>query len=309
MILEGPDGSGKTTLAQQLVSRYGFTRVHNGLYPEATGEDLLRRYTGQLVTALREDEDVVFDRSFLSEHVYGKVMRGTDRLGDLGRRLLTRLCQGQGVVEVICLPVWHTVKTNWFEKRKEEYDPVKRTGDYVDKLAKAREIWAIYAKLLMDHHQVHYDYENGKLLPAMIYKGRPEKIVPGLVGNPMGSCLIVGEQVNTKKAWVDLPFYSLTGVSAYLDEALRQAGIPERELAFVNAYSREGTPLSREYLRLLPNLRRVIFLGKRAAGQTELNKTLIGRTVHHPNYWMRFRRGPEDHLAQYAKLLRDAYAS
>lgn len=162
IILEGPDGAGKSTLATTLHHLHSFSVIRSygttGYGPTWTPAELLHKLTTVIVDALDCDEPVVIDRSFLSEFAYGMVMRGKDRLGVDGFKALTTLVRRCGVTEVICLPPFQTVLTNWREKRKDKWDPVRGTGDYVDGERKLSEIYQNYEYLESSGHYVKYDY-------------------------------------------------------------------------------------------------------------------------------------------------------
>lgn len=74
LALDGCDGTGKTTLAHQLATRYGFTVVHSTR--TADGIDLIARYQ-QILAA---PGLLVLDRCFVSELVYGPLRHGRSRL-------------------------------------------------------------------------------------------------------------------------------------------------------------------------------------------------------------------------------------
>lgn len=69
IILEGPDGSGKTTLSNQLTDELGVTRYHVGHVGK--GSQFLR----YLNLALDGPNPVVFDRFHISEMVYSTLFR------------------------------------------------------------------------------------------------------------------------------------------------------------------------------------------------------------------------------------------
>ncbi len=77
VVLEGCDGVGKSTLAQQLASDHGFTIVHSGRTPD--GVDLAERYR----QILSQPGRLALDRSFVSELVYGPLRHGGSRLTDI----------------------------------------------------------------------------------------------------------------------------------------------------------------------------------------------------------------------------------
>lgn len=92
------------------------------------------------------------------------------------------------------------------------------------------------------------------------------------------------------------PFISSlrNGCSYWLAEKLEDAGIPESELCWVNAYQRDGTPTNAAPLRDAP-FKRVVALGRNAGNWCEENclAESIGdfAQVHHPQYWKRLKDG------------------
>jgi len=74
LIIEGIDGVGKTTLVEYLQS-YGMKKFHFDY--DSKNMDLLPKYMNVLSL---NDSELVLDRSFISEMVYGPVMRNTCKL-------------------------------------------------------------------------------------------------------------------------------------------------------------------------------------------------------------------------------------
>lgn len=112
-VLEGADGTGKTTLADDLLSSdtgigYGYLGVdyvyiHNKADDAKLPGSLYRHYRAQLMDALERPGVTVIDRSFLSEYVYGTVMRsGRPRISKRQAVRLTRWCLRRGIVLVLC---------------------------------------------------------------------------------------------------------------------------------------------------------------------------------------------------------------
>lgn len=73
VLVEGVDGVGKSTLAEELKS-VGYEYLHS---PFVAGEAVLERYQSTLSSV---NTPAVLDRTFLSEYVYGTVVRGHSRL-------------------------------------------------------------------------------------------------------------------------------------------------------------------------------------------------------------------------------------
>jgi thymidylate kinase len=74
IVLDGCDGTGKTTLATTLRDRHGYTVVHSARTPDGT--DLADRYQ----RLLRTPGLIVLDRSFISELVYGPLFHERSRI-------------------------------------------------------------------------------------------------------------------------------------------------------------------------------------------------------------------------------------
>ncbi len=75
IVLEGCDGTGKTTLAADLKHRHGYDVVHSGRIPDPA-DQLAEQYR----SVLHSPGKIAFDRSFISELVYGLLRDGRSRL-------------------------------------------------------------------------------------------------------------------------------------------------------------------------------------------------------------------------------------
>ena len=72
IILEGPDGAGKTTLANKLRQQTGFMILHRS---QPKTEEDKRRMMDEYVQVLKSGKSCILDRCCYSEMVYGPVMR------------------------------------------------------------------------------------------------------------------------------------------------------------------------------------------------------------------------------------------
>lgn len=163
IMLEGPDGAGKSTLANFLANNHGYKYIHNGLYPDMAAADLMALYLRQILDA---STPIVIDRSYLSEWIYGRVMRGHSRFGQHQVVAADECCDLIDVRRVVCLPSWPIVRKNWFEKRKDKFDPINRRGDYVDAEHRLESIYRLY-------------YQHGFVSGARLYnylKQKPEDV-------------------------------------------------------------------------------------------------------------------------------------
>src|SRR5690606_261228 len=99
IIVEGMDGSGKTTLAQQLSCWMGDVPIKRFVTSGGpTNYDLLVRKTKAALTDLHDQviqnqrPVVIYDRfPLISEAVYGSILRGKNHFGDEWNALINRL--------------------------------------------------------------------------------------------------------------------------------------------------------------------------------------------------------------------------
>jgi thymidylate kinase len=101
-VLDGPDGTGKTTLAEGLVDCLGAKYIHLTY----RFKDKMHLYHGaaiRLCARLAEHQPVVLDRWWISEIVYAEAYRGGSKFTK-HYFLLEHVATQLGVTYVICLP-------------------------------------------------------------------------------------------------------------------------------------------------------------------------------------------------------------
>lgn len=119
--IEGPDGVGKTTLADHFVKKYGATSLHatyrfKKMIP-AYHEALLRKAT--LVEEL--GGLAILDRHWVTEAIYARVFRGGTQWPPY-THVMDSVFQDQGILTVLCLPNSIEESLDRRKKRDEE-DP------------------------------------------------------------------------------------------------------------------------------------------------------------------------------------------
>lgn len=305
IILEGPDGGGKTTLANYLHDTYGY-RIHKFNQPRP-GEDLFTTYTQALLDAVQGWQPVVFDRHYLGESVYGPIMRGVDTLGEMGQTLIERLCAANGVPVILCLPTFNQLVKNWEDKKG---------NDYLKTQKQLTQVKNAY----MDHAERRerkpwfrmYRYDMGEIGDRLLEVYQPlRRLPPGFSGSPEAKVLLVGDQVNPHAVAWDLPFHDLKGSSRYLYDRVESLGVHENDLAWVNSRDRGGVSRNlAECVAVMPNLRRVVALGESAMRvclkefESMMKEHDVSiQAIPHPQYFKRFKTGGE---AEYQHLLKEA---
>lgn len=208
IILEGPDGSGKTTLAKVLAEDHKYKIVHNGP-PETKELDLF--YIGQLYGANSDSKPTVFDRLHLGERIYGNVMRNKSLINPMEEKIIERHSEAMDAQIVLCLPPWRIVLENWVRNAANEY---------VDSVAKLETIYDAYLKLLYSGRPyVWFDYTRHRVHSFA-------EALTRLQGNPLPKGVIGSQRPR---------FLFLTGkMTAKMNSNIFHAGFNEQEIAFTD---------------------------------------------------------------------------
>lgn len=136
IILEGPDGSGKTTLANKIKDQTGFMLLHRSHQTDSNAESLFDEYA----QVIKAGKNCIMDRGWYSEMVYGPVMRGGSAITYPQMYELERLLAKNGALIIHCTAPEATL---W--KRC-----LKRGEDYVTKKDTFHAICNGFDTLMMD---------------------------------------------------------------------------------------------------------------------------------------------------------------
>lgn len=120
VVLEGPDMSGKTTLADTIVNRFGARRIH-ATYRFKDKMDLYHRAVFERALKMAKDTPVVIDRWWPSEVVYARAFRGRSPW-PRNPRHFDRMGREVGAQYVFCLPANRDQYVEaWSEGRAKRY--------------------------------------------------------------------------------------------------------------------------------------------------------------------------------------------
>lgn len=114
IIIEGPDGAGKSTLAKSLADRLDM----NILKMTANGGQSVPEYVQKL-----KCDGVIIDRCWVSEQIYSDLFKREPRIDNADAESLTELCVLIGVPIIVLLPPLHVVISR-LNKRGDEYADV-----------------------------------------------------------------------------------------------------------------------------------------------------------------------------------------
>jgi hypothetical protein len=222
IIVEGPDGSGKTTL----IERLGFNRKHLKALRSGTGSEGTGNWGGNDPAIVAYAKQILFghpatafDRFYLSETIYGPILRGESAIRPEEVRVLQRVIRGLKVPQVICLPSWETTFANVTREGRER--PAYQTDDF---LLKSYQGFQAAAAKPTEH--IVWDFTRDPL-PALA----PHCAVsfpPDVLGHPMARVLLVG----TPTEGLPWPALSMDGGDGPLNVGLWYAGFAERDMAF-----------------------------------------------------------------------------
>lgn len=115
IIIEGPDGAGKSTLAKSLADRLDM----NILKMTANGGQSAREYMQKL-----ECDGVIIDRCWVSEQVYSDLFGRAPRIGNDDAEALTEFCGLAGIPIIVLLPPLRVVISRLNERGDEYADVV-----------------------------------------------------------------------------------------------------------------------------------------------------------------------------------------
>lgn len=158
IIVEGPDGAGKTTLVQELVREFDFmvgeraVADRDKLYT-VTRQDTHTALARAILTAEKDGPACIWDRLFYSEMVYAPVVGRPIEFAVEERLWIRRIIEAAQFPVILCLPPRDTVRANSW---KDDQMPGVKEG--IDN------IWDAYARMANDEFfpqsVMMYDYSN-----------------------------------------------------------------------------------------------------------------------------------------------------
>lgn len=293
IIVEGPDGAGKTTLIEALRAKQRWSGVdHHGAYLDETA--IARHYLASLYAALVKPKRLqLMDRSWIAEPIYGAVMRGgLNRIQPYQLRMLNRVAMGVSTVVVLCLPPFEACEAAWKDRLEREYP---QRAEQLRMIYDGYSNWFEMVKTRNEGAPVIlYDYTRYTDARARIEQTIAEVIDNSLnLGPGIGACpgpvygdqtLLIGDEVS-EHGHARLPFVSMTrsGCSAWLADQLDKWDVHEGQLYWVNQAELHPD----DFHGTLDQFKRIVALGGNAAAWCE-QEGFEHIVVPHPQYWKRF---------------------
>lgn len=151
-IIEGPDGAGKTTLVEQIKKSHMNAKVLHFGAPQTPEEaDNYYKVYAEAINAKRDDEVLIFDRSWYSDIVYGPVMRNRQEMTQEHADMLSAMvvARGGGIIIYCTAPI----KVLWARCQR-------RGETYLQNQVQLQAISVGYSKVMA---------ENVRFLPVVRY--------------------------------------------------------------------------------------------------------------------------------------------
>lgn len=298
IILEGVDGSGKTTLAKALCKHLG------GKYLHLTYrfKDRMHLYhTAAIWQCLRyaKHQPVILDRWWPSEKVYADVYRGGTPWPMLGR-MLDQVALKHHMTYVFCLPKDRQTYLSHYEKLK-----ARRTEMYDEGLNRVYDGFVNLQSTFFHPDRLDvFDYDfmtdgqnMGKTCQYLLEQTEDYRTSqPSLMMHTnfmnfsgsmyQGDLLFVGEKLNPKTHRETWPFMEYANSSLWLHETLDELKIPSSKIMFTNALD----PGFLTVLLRVSNKTKVIPLGVAAADNVRAYNPgleVLGG-LNHPAWYKRF---------------------
>lgn len=286
VLLEGPDGGGKTTLGKRCESMSLSVKYqHNGPPPYVLPEDIFWWQLRALMPATPTEVTVV-DRSWPSEQLYHRFAGRVNTFDRCAHRMFERYMLSVNGIVVKCLPPFEIAYRNWRARADAGLELLTKDEEF-------REMYDFYVLWRTILPTFTFDYTQHSMEAfidataeiAVAAKRDTPNPAPGtLVGNPLAPILVVGEQARNKPQPC-LPYIAPGGTSRFITNVFEAMGIGEDNLAWVNALTPDGEVTDPGFVKeLLADV--VITLGSAAQ---------IWATAHCPNRRIMSYRNPAVH--------------
>lgn len=287
IVLEGPDGGGKTTLEKFLCERLQLRSVHMSI-PEPLDQPL-----NYWMTRLREANwPGLVDRFHWSEDVYAGLFRGGSMLSDLDRWLLEGWLLAHAAVIVLCCPSREAVLQNTSVDPSRMHHSVSR--EVYDGFA---DPWNTYVPWLVYNYECMSAEELLSKLP--LEAGLPFNHEG--IGSPDPKVVFVGDRHGGCDGPCGDPLVFQSACGDYLRRALNSTGLDLRDYHVLNGWVHGRT------LEVFPHPRLLSFqsstfvaMGNEAARALD-ELGLRYKKVRHPQYMRRFHA---NEVPGYGRLLR-----
>lgn len=268
ILVEGPDCAGKTTYCDWLVKEHRYEHVHFGTFECNPLPNYL-----ELLNSLDSTDDVVIDRMWPSELVYGITLRGVERLQNSYRMLQRAFISLDGVMVMVRTP--KPVVGERLNSDRYEMNGVRENWEAIFEAYQSYTPGVPYVEWAGVEHSRMWS-------PDDLWKHRSAaESYDRMHGSKRARFMIIGEALNPRDG-NKFTFCSSSGCSPWFADQVAKTGVPELEICWGNAAT-----LKPDSMRSM-DLERVYALGEKAAGWCAKNE-VAATEFPHPQYWKRFK--------------------
>lgn len=310
ILLEGPDGGGKTTVAKTLFSQY--QHQHNGPPPKGSPADTFWWQLEGLMPRMPEvfqrppvkNNHWIVDRNWPSEQIYHRFAGRPHIFNPLAQRMFERYMLSVDGVVVICLPPYDVAYETWRRRADAGLELLTEDEQFATMYEFYSSWWTTTSLPVFT-----YDYTRPEddLFLDCIAHASVINPAPGIVyGNPAARILIVGEQYNVRARpqGPHIPFVGTGRNGFWLAHQLELLGIPESELAWVNAVQPDGRWTQLDVSKF--NFDLAIALGSTAKDWVYEQRAIRNWLAFpHPAFWTRFKSKEQYPLLDHKVYLRE----
>jgi hypothetical protein len=301
-VIEGPDGTGKSTLAKALCEKLD-ARYRHLTYRWPQSMDLYHWAGLERCLADSTRQPVVLDRWWPSEIVYAAAFRGGTKWPEWSR-MLDRVALKHRVFYILARPQDKDAYVKHYEilkgKRVEMYDSMHKVydlfGDWQTTM-EGRVDFMMY-DFMTEGQDIQFDLFLDDLMNrAFDWFAGSRTFGQSILDRRTAGQLIfpevlfVGDKSNPKNRRGQWPFFDRGGHSSrWLTRTLQQVGIPEYKLAWLNAHDATGRVQFTQDTVEKIGARRVYSLGAQASNT--LRKVGVDhKMLYHPQFYKRFDPG------------------
>jgi hypothetical protein len=301
IVLEGPDGAGKSTLARRIIEHDALlTRRRHLMHRGPIRSDALTEYLRPLNEVVDDaqngvDSVFVFDRWHVGELIYGPILRGRSRLTDVQAVYIEMVLQSLGCCFLHVSQPIHALEARW------EIEP-----DDLIKKEQLREIANKYWEYTFwhDHWATISPTEDSPIpfsLETVVATRTPAPLPGRYVGPKRPKVLLLGDARAANGLHWSWPFVPQGHLSGdWLIEAMITGGVQYMRVGLVNACELTTHDLYKLWQDL--EWPAVISLGRNAEKAWKRLSVNTGIRIHHPQYMKRFHSGDKE---AYGKIIKE----
>lgn len=167
IIIEGPDCSGKSTLILEEFN--DMCVIHNGRYPSPM--EAFKAYLGQCPSPQYNHNNIVWDRNYPSEQIYGRIYRSKNIPQEDIDVLEKHLADIKTVI-VLCCPPQGIIIDNWRKLKQQRNEYIENESYFQDIVREYDVVFNSYVSLPV----IHYDYMYKEFNKSHPIKERIEKM-------------------------------------------------------------------------------------------------------------------------------------